>query len=57
MPHDDNLEDYFNKIDNILKDTNHQLIAIGQKSSIVNTENFKSKIELYTSVSDMLNEL
>ena len=41
MPHDDNLEDYFNKIDNILKDTNHQLIAIGQKSSIVNTENFK----------------
>ena len=57
MPHDDNLEDYFNKIDNILKDTNHQLIAIGQKFSIVNTENFKSKIELYTSVSDMLNEL
>jgi len=57
MPYDDNLEAYFNKIDDILKDTNHQLIAIGQKSSLVNTENFKSKIELFTSVSDLLKEL
>jgi len=57
MPYDDNLEAYFNKIDNILKDSNHQLIAIGQKSSLVNTENFRSKIELYTSVSDVLKEL
>ena len=57
MPYDDDLEVYFNKIDNILKDTDHQLIAIGQKSSLVNTENFKSKIELYKSVSDVLKEL
>lgn len=57
MPRNDKVEDYFNEIDLILKDTNHKLIAIGHKSSLLTAKNFKSKIELYKSVADLLKEL
>jgi hypothetical protein len=57
MPYDHKIQEYFSEIDEILKETNHQLIAIGQKSSLVNIQQFKSKIKLYKSVSDLLTEL
>lgn len=57
MPYDDKIESYFEEIDTILKDKNHQLIAIGRKTSLVNNKQFNSKIELYDSVSELLKVL
>lgn len=57
MPYDHKIEEYFSEIDLILKDTPHQLIAIGQKVNLVNIEKLQSKINLYNSVSDLLNKL
>jgi len=57
MPYDHKVQDYFNQIDLILKNTPHQLIAIGQKVNLVNTHQLQSKINLYNSVSDLLNKL
>ena len=57
MPYDHKIEEYFREIDLILKDTPHQLIAIGQKVNLVNIEKLQSKINLYNSVSDLLNKL
>ena len=57
MPYDDKIESYFNEIDTILKDKNHQLIAIGRKTNLVNNKQFNSKIELYDSVSELLKVL
>ena len=57
MPYDHKIQAYFNQIDEILKETNHQLIGIGQKSSLVDMQHLKSKINLYNSVSDLLKEL
>ncbi|WP_405605262.1 MerR family transcriptional regulator [Polaribacter sp. Asnod1-A03] len=57
MPYDDKVEEYFKEIDVILESTNHQLIALGRKTKIVNKDSFKSKISLYNSVSDLLKDL
>ena len=57
MPYDDKVEGYFEEIDVILKNTNHQLIAIGNKTNLVNDLNFESNIKLFKSVSDLLKEL
>jgi len=57
MPYDHKIQAYFNQIDEILEKTNHELIGIGQKSSLVDLKHLKSKINLYNSVSDLLKEL
>jgi hypothetical protein len=57
MPYDDKIESYFNKIDDILKGTNHVLIATGRKTHLVNNTIFNSKIKLYNSNSDLLKDL
>ncbi|MCG1036664.1 MerR family transcriptional regulator [Polaribacter sargassicola] len=57
MPYDDKVKEYFNEIESVLEGTNHQLIALGRKTQLINEDNFKSKISLYNSVSDLLKEL
>ena len=57
MPYDSKTEDYFKEIDSILKNTNHQLIAIGRKTQLVSKLHFNSNISLHNSVSDLLKEL
>ena len=57
MPYDDKVEDYFNEISVILKDTNHQFIAVGRKTHLVNKLNLDSKIALHNSVADLLIKL
>ena len=57
MPYDDKIEDYFNEISVILKDTNHQFIAVGRKTHLVNKLNLDSKIALHNSVADLLIKL
>jgi DNA-binding transcriptional MerR regulator len=57
MPYDDKIESYFNKIDTILKGTNHQLLASGRKTNLVYKSSFDSNIKLYNSTSELLNDL
>ena len=55
-PYDDKLHDYFKEIDDILKGTDHRLIAVGKKAEQVKTLDFNSNISLYPSVIEMLEE-
>lgn len=57
MPYDDKIEDYFSEIDAMLSNTNHELIAIGRKTTLVEHLEFKSKISLHNRVSDLLKVL
>jgi DNA-binding transcriptional MerR regulator len=57
MPYDDKIEEYFNEINTILKDTKHQFIAVGRKTDLINKLNLDSKIDLYSSIVDLLNKL
>ncbi|MFY0604094.1 MAG: MerR family transcriptional regulator [Flavobacteriaceae bacterium] len=57
QPYDDKVADYFYQIDDILKDTNHKLIAIGKKAMDMKSMDFMSDIELHPTVSDLLNVL
>lgn len=57
MPYDDKVTSYFQEIDSILNESKHHLIAIGRKTHLVDKSTFKSKIELYNKVSDVLKEL
>jgi len=57
MPHDRKVDKYFKEIDTILKTTNHEFVAIGSKTNLVNPSSFKAKIKLYTTIKDLLEEL
>lgn len=58
MPYDDKLHEYFNEIDTILKGTNHELIAIGRKTTLLPEGiEFSSKITLCNAVQDLLKDL
>nr|WP_317131311.1 MerR family transcriptional regulator [Polaribacter sp. IC073] len=57
MPFDDKIEAYFDEIKSILENTNHQMIAVGRKTNLLNTANFSSKITFHASVSDLLKVL
>mgnify|MGYP005991057979 CR=1 FL=1 len=57
QPYDDKVVDYFNQIEELLKVTNHKLIAIGKKAMSVQNMPFKSNISTYPSVVELLKEL
>ncbi len=57
MPHDDKLADYFYQIDDILKNSDNSLIAIGNKAMDMKSYDFKSDISLYPTVSELLKVL
>lgn len=57
QPYDDKIDDYFNHIDEILKNSNHKFIAIGRKAIGMQHHDFKSDIKLYPHVLDLLNVL
>jgi DNA-binding transcriptional MerR regulator len=54
-PYDDKIEDYFNEINDVMKNTNNEFIAIGNKVSKVKKIEFDANIKLYDSVYDLLN--
>lgn len=56
-PYDDKVVDYFYEIDNILKDTDHKMIAIGKRALDVQDLEFNSDISLYPSVIEVLDNL
>ena len=49
--------EYFNTMDNIISLSSHSLIAIGKKVMQFSSNNFKSKISLYPSISELLKEI
>ncbi len=56
-PYDDKIEAYFNEINEVMNNTNNQFIAIGNKVSKVKGFQLNANINLYDSVSDVLNIL
>ncbi|MGB1283523.1 MAG: MerR family transcriptional regulator, partial [Polaribacter sp.] len=57
QPYDDKIADYFNEIDTILASTKHEFIAIGRKTALVQEKKFKSNINFYKGISDLLKKL
>lgn len=53
-PYEDKIDGYFAEIDDILKGTEHKLIAVGQKTSELKSTDFNSNITLYPSVIEMI---
>ena len=56
QPYDDKVEEYFSEIEAVLKNTNHELIAIGNKAMAVDNVDFKAKITVYSSLKIFLNQ-
>ncbi|MFT7899345.1 MerR family transcriptional regulator [Tenacibaculum ascidiaceicola] len=56
QPYDDKVEEYFSQIEEVLKNTNHELIAIGNKAMAVDNVDFKAKITVYSSLKVFLNQ-
>lgn len=56
-PYDDDIVEYFNTMDNIISLSSHSLIAIGKKVMQFSSNNFKSQISLYPSISELLKEI
>ncbi|MDO6675355.1 MerR family transcriptional regulator [Tenacibaculum sp. 1_MG-2023] len=57
QPYDDKVEEYFSEIEEVLENTNHELIAIGNKAMAVDNVDFKAKITVYSSLKVFLNKL
>ncbi len=57
QPNTDKIVDYFLKINEELEGTNHELIAIGNKTSLVEDFDFNSKIKLHYSLKAFLESL
>ncbi|MEO9570172.1 MAG: MerR family transcriptional regulator [Polaribacter sp.] len=57
MPYDNKVEDFFNNFDTLLKDTKHQLIAIGAKTTLVKNNTYNSNFQFYETVTNLLKEL
>jgi len=56
-PYDEDLEDYFEKIDKVLEGTPHCLKAIGMRTKLVEGKSFNSNINVYPSVIEYLDRL
>ncbi|OBQ52825.1 MerR family transcriptional regulator [Tamlana sp. s12] len=57
MPYDDKVIGYFQEINDILKDTKHQLIATGEKTAFVKDVDFTANITTYPSLLELLQNL
>ena len=56
-PYDNEIENYFNEINAILEDKNHEFIAIGKRTELLKNNTYSSNISFYTSTSNLLNVL
>lgn len=54
QPYDDKIEDYFNEIADVMKNTNNQLIAVGRKVDKIKHMDLNENIQLHQSISDLL---
>ncbi|WP_408024351.1 MerR family transcriptional regulator [Tenacibaculum sediminilitoris] len=56
QPYDDKVEEYFLEIEEILKGTNHEFLAIGIKAMLVEEVKFKENIKVYSSIKAFLDQ-
>jgi DNA-binding transcriptional MerR regulator len=57
QPYEDKVEDYFKQIENTLKETKHEFIAIGRKTSLLKARDYQSNISFFPTVTDLLKVL
>lgn len=57
QPYDDKVASYFDDINSILKDTEHQFIAIGRQTEIVKDINYDFDISFFNTVTEVLKVL
>lgn len=57
QPYDDKVACYFDEINNILKNTKHHFIAIGQKTHLIRDKHFDFTISFHDTVSELLKVL
>lgn len=57
QPYEDKIHEYFDKIDGILKGSEHKLIAFGLRTESIKGTSFVSNIELYPSLLNYLDTL
>ena len=56
-PYDDKIVNYFYEIEDILKETNHSLVAVGKKAMDVADLEFTSDIKVFSSVIELIKSL
>ncbi|WP_028892310.1 MerR family transcriptional regulator [Tenacibaculum sp. 47A_GOM-205m] len=56
QPYDDKIQEYFSEIERVLKNTEHELIAIGSKAMAVDSVDFKARIKVHSSLKEFLNK-
>ncbi|CAM1342611.1 MerR family transcriptional regulator [Tenacibaculum aestuarii] len=56
QPYDDKVQEYFSEIERVLMNTEHELIAIGNKAMAVDNVGFKAKISVHPSLKEFLNK-
>lgn len=56
QPYDDKVQEYFSEIERALMNTEHELIAIGNKAMAVDNVDFKAKISVHPSLKEFLNK-
>lgn len=54
QPYKDKIEDYFNQVEGLLETSNHEFIAIGRRTSLLRTKDYKSNISFFDSITDIL---
>jgi DNA-binding transcriptional MerR regulator len=57
QPYDDRIHEYFEEIENLLKKTNHEFIALGRKTSIIKNNEYKFNVSFFDTVTDLLKVL
>jgi len=57
QPYEDKIEDYFKQIEGILKETKHEFIAIGRKTSLLKARDYSPNISFFDTVTDLLKVL
>jgi DNA-binding transcriptional MerR regulator len=57
QPYDDKIEAYFKQFENGLKNTNHQLIAVGRKTELMKDKDLNFDVSFYASMLDVLKVL
>lgn len=56
-PYNNDIVNYFYHLDDVLKNTEHKLLAVGERAMDVKNLNFKSNINVFSSVTDVLESI
>lgn len=57
QPYDDQIEDYFKEIDEVMANTDNEFIAVGRKVELVKEMKLSKKVKLYDGIYDLLKVL